>query len=197
MQRVNGALLLRKIVPPVNKSWAPAQTRLYNHRQQPKQGSVHSSRLPPAYSTMTPEMRTVASNTTTIDSNDLTTEHLLQTIRELEDENARLQHTLANRIVLETFEGEQYNFPVASAAADDAPLWCDQLDDNDTCPIEPAVSFGTALKDRSAWLVGLLLLQSASGLILAHNEALLANHPVSKYNDAFSSRSLLLIVSRN
>jgi Mg/Co/Ni transporter MgtE len=48
----------------------------------------------------------------------------------------------------------------------------------DECPIEPTISFGEALRDRAYWLVGLLLMQSFSGIILSRNEALLADHPV-------------------
>jgi cation transporter-like permease len=62
-------------------------------------------------------------------------------------------------------------------------LWCDELDtDGDmTCPVEPTISFGEALRDRAYWLVGLLALQSCSGFILSRNEVLLANHPVIIY----------------
>ncbi|KAG7373008.1 magnesium transporter [Nitzschia inconspicua] len=63
-------------------------------------------------------------------------------------------------------------------------LWCDSLDgenDDGTCPIEPSISFTEALKDRAYWLVGLLILQSVSGVILSRNEALLSNHPVVVY----------------
>ena len=49
---------------------------------------------------------------------------------------------------------------------------------SDQCPVEPTVSFGEALRDRAYWLVGLLLMQSFSGIILSRNEALLADHPV-------------------
>ena len=63
--------------------------------------------------------------------------------------------------------------------AQEAALWCDD-DMDDTCPVEPDVSFGEALRDRAYWLVGLLALQSCSGLILAHNEALIQHHPFSK-----------------
>jgi hypothetical protein len=59
-------------------------------------------------------------------------------------------------------------------------LWCDTLDDG-TCPIEPSISFVEALKDRAYWLVGLLILQSISGVILSRNETLLADHPVVVY----------------
>lgn len=62
---------------------------------------------------------------------------------------------------------------------DGAGMWCDELEEDGGCPVEPFVSFGEALRDRAYWLVGLLVLQSCSGIILAHNEALLANHPVS------------------
>jgi cation transporter-like permease len=50
-----------------------------------------------------------------------------------------------------------------------------------TCPIEPDVSFGDALRDRAYWLCGLLAMQSLSGFILARNEVLLQNHPVIVY----------------
>jgi len=61
---------------------------------------------------------------------------------------------------------------------DDESLWCDVLEEG-ACPVEPTVSFGEALRDRAYWLVGLLILQSLSGIILARNEALLSDHPVS------------------
>lgn len=48
----------------------------------------------------------------------------------------------------------------------------------DQCPVEPTISFSEALRDRALWLVGLLLMQSFSGIILSRNEALLADHPV-------------------
>lgn len=48
----------------------------------------------------------------------------------------------------------------------------------DECPIEPTISFNEALRDRAYWLVGLLMMQSFSGIILSRNEALLADHPV-------------------
>jgi len=62
----------------------------------------------------------------------------------------------------------------------DDELWCDSLD-GDQCPLEPTISFGEALRDRAYWLVGLLILQSLSGIILCRNEALLTNHPVIIY----------------
>lgn len=49
---------------------------------------------------------------------------------------------------------------------------------SEQCPVEPTISFGEALRDRAYWLVGLLLMQSFSGIILSRNEALLADHPV-------------------
>ena len=97
------------------------------------------------------------------------------------------------RIVLETFEGEGLfdSNDVSSFARgqsnntysineDDDELWCDVLD-GDECPVEPSVSFGEALRDRAYWLVGLLIMQSLSGIILSRNELLLANHPVIIY----------------
>lgn len=63
---------------------------------------------------------------------------------------------------------------------EEAAMWCDELED-DACPVEPTTSFGEALRDRAYWLVGLLVMQSCSGIILSRNEALLANHPVIIY----------------
>merc|ERR1719273_2627986 len=58
----------------------------------------------------------------------------------------------------------------------------DNNDDNShACPVEPDVTFKDALRDRAYWLVGLLVLQSCSGLILSRNEMLLQKHPVIIY----------------
>lgn len=127
-------------------------------------------------------------------------------LKAIENENFRLHKELSsNRLVLETFEngeGQQRQHDGLSgtvtatfgfSAAEDSPqgtlsnptnmdaFWCDVLDDDDSCPIEPMVSFVEAVRDRSTWLVGLLILQSGSGFILAQNEALLANHPFRKF----------------
>jgi hypothetical protein len=99
-------------------------------------------------------------------------EQLRESLRQMEIENQRLQHDVSTRIILETFEGE------GKQTGED--VWCDELE-GDSCPVEPMISFGEALRDRAYWLVGLLILQSGSGIILARNEALLANHPVSKF----------------
>ena len=40
------------------------------------------------------------------------------------------------------------------------------------------MTFWQSLTDRASWLIGLLILQSLSSFILAHNESLLAHHPV-------------------
>lgn len=74
-----------------------------------------------------------------------------------------------------------YDFPRTSTLLDEETLWCDELEEG-VCPVEPTISFGEALRDRAYWLVGLLFLQSASGIILARNEELLAGHPVSKWS---------------
>jgi hypothetical protein len=119
-------------------------------------------------------------------------EQLRESLRKMESENSRLLRDAPSRIILETFEGErkirraesQSTMMDGETALDDsAMMWCDELED-DACPVEPMISFGEALRDRAYWLVGLLILQSGSGLILARNEALLANHPVSKFLDA-------------
>jgi len=115
--------------------------------------------------------------------------------KELEMAAAAARKTTTNKqIILETFEGEhlfdsvggdassQSSFAIAGeeGANDDDEMWCDVLD-GDECPLEPAVSFGEALRDRAYWLVGLLVMQSLSGIILAQNEMLLTNHPVIIY----------------
>jgi hypothetical protein len=119
--------------------------------------------------------------------------------RQLEIDNERLRNR-AGKIVIENFEGEgriasdwfgadttanKLDEPdgVTMTAEQMEQLWCDELDaDGDmTCPLEPTISFGEALRDRALWLVGLLALQSCSGFILSRNEVLLANHPVIIY----------------
>ena len=130
---------------------------------------------------------------------------LRDSIRQLEEENERLKRYVEQqhqkeieakatnkRIVLETFEGEglfdsgdtsSFGFArkeTSEGNSEDDELWCDVLD-GDECPVEPSVSFGEALRDRAYWLVGLLIMQSLSGIILSRNELLLANHPVIIY----------------
>ena len=152
---------------------------------------------------------------------------LRETIRKLEEENQFLKtqrnNANANRLVLESFEGERGFFfdeiekhknngkqamnnvtsTTTTTAEDfaasnsltltgealnaannnlqDDELWCDNVLEDGTCPIEPAIGFGEALRDRAYWLVGLLIMQSLSGFILASNQNLLANHPVIVY----------------
>ena len=120
-------------------------------------------------------------------------ELLRNTVRQLEMENERLRES-SSKIVIETFEGEGRQRGVGDASWYDSlvdaegitmsgaeleavPLWCDELEE-DTCPIEPTISFLDAMRDRAYWLVGLLALQSCSGFILSRNEALLESHPV-------------------
>jgi hypothetical protein len=118
---------------------------------------------------------------------------LRESLQRVQAENERLHLEFGNRIIiLETFEGEaklkKYTERIHSNSSltliaegmlgeEEAEL-C-SLDEN-ACPLEPTVSFGEAFRDRALWLVGLLALQSCSGFILARNEALLTNHPVSK-----------------
>lgn len=117
---------------------------------------------------------------------------LRESIKKLEIENDRLESS--SRIVLETFEGEGKLRDIARWRSEGVPvtltgeemlngdpaLWCYEIEDDDACPVEPTVSFGVALRDRAYWLVGLLTLQSLSGFILAHNQALLSDHPVGE-----------------
>lgn len=115
-------------------------------------------------------------------------EQLKRLVRNLQDENRMLHHEVSNKIVIEQFEGKGgsfYEIPIPTntnnQSVEQELLWCDELENNGECPLEPTLSFGQALRDRSYWLVGLLLLQSFSGIILARNEILLENHPFSKY----------------
>ena len=112
-------------------------------------------------------------------------EELRDTVSKLQADVERLQRqSAANGLILETFEGEFSGTADAELALMRGDLtamekWCDSLPDG-SCPVEPSVGFGEALRDRAVWLIGLLVFQSASGLILAHNEELLAKHPVSE-----------------
>mmetsp|Transcript_25514 Transcript_25514/g.62684 ORF Transcript_25514/g.62684 Transcript_25514/m.62684 type:complete len:345 (-) Transcript_25514:286-1320(-) len=117
---------------------------------------------------------------------------LRETIRQLEEENQNLKQR--NKIVLENFEGESLfrdrDSSMSMSSSDGITLsgdeiaqdeqWCDELED-DQCPVEPDISFKEALRDRAYWLVGLLMMQSFSGIILSRNEALLGDHPVIVY----------------
>jgi len=116
---------------------------------------------------------------------------LRETIRQLEEDNQNLKHN--NEIVLENFEGESFfrdrdtpslamsgsssSITLSGEEISQDGIWCDELED-DQCPVEPAISFKEALCDRASWLVGLLVMQSFSGIILSKNEELLADHPV-------------------
>ena len=121
---------------------------------------------------------------------ELENEQLRQTISKLQDnvEEYRKSASVTNsKLVLENFEGEfsgTADAEVALMRGDEEAMerWCDSLPDG-SCPVEPKVSFGEALRDRALWLIGLLLFQSASGIILAHNEELLIKHPISKYTE--------------
>ena len=99
-------------------------------------------------------------------------EKLSTSVEKLTSDNAQLVDVIASstQIVLEKFEGE-----------DGEPEWCDELQESGACPVEPQISFGQAFRDRAVWLVGLLLLQSFSGIILSRNEALIADHPFIVY----------------
>jgi len=130
---------------------------------------------------------------------------LKRQLQELAEDKERLERRVSSdTLIIETFEGENYNAPVYDAdgsrvrplkwfqddedgAADsrimDRYEECDLTNYNgengdDVCPIDPDVSFPDALRDRAYWLVGLLSLQSCSGFILANNEILLQRHPV-------------------
>ena len=87
---------------------------------------------------------------------------LRETIRQLELENERLKKS-ASRIVIENFEGEGKMPPdsfwfegkseprqtdmegitMTGEQMEASQLWCDELDD-DACPVEPTISFGTS-----------------------------------------------------
>jgi hypothetical protein len=98
-------------------------------------------------------------------------EQLRESLRQMEIENGRLLHDAPSRIILETFEGERKIRRAESmieggvSMDDDSSMWCNALED-DACLVEPMISFSEALRDRTYWLVGLLILQSGSGIIL-------------------------------
>jgi len=122
-------------------------------------------------------------------------------IKELENENQALESQRRIPVVIETFEGEgntiqnpwwngngvdSVDGEVLAVGTMAATMVtgieeCDDRSDDGTCPLEPDVSFKDALRDRAYWLVGLLVLQSMSGFILARNELLLQTHPVIIY----------------
>jgi cation transporter-like permease len=52
------------------------------------------------------------------------------------------------------------------------------LADDDNHRQQEQMTFWQSLTDRATWLIGLLILQSLSSFILAHNESLLAHHPI-------------------
>ena len=93
-------------------------------------------------------------------------QHQQQEIQEKQSTTRRNNSSNNNnkKIILETFEGEHMFDSLPNNNTnnmmmdmdgdnDDDELWCDSLD-GDTCPLEPTLSFGEALRDRAVWLVG-------------------------------------------
>ena len=93
-------------------------------------------------------------------------QHQQQEIQEKQSTARRNNNNNNNnkKIILETFEGEHMFDSLPNNNTnnmmmdmdgdnDDDELWCDSLD-GDTCPLEPTLSFGEALRDRAVWLVG-------------------------------------------
>ena len=94
-------------------------------------------------------------------------QHQQQEIQEKQSTAKRNNNNSNNnnkKIILETFEGEHMFDSLPNNNTnnmmmdmdgdnDDDELWCDSLD-GDTCPLEPTLSFGEALRDRAVWLVG-------------------------------------------
>ena len=117
---------------------------------------------------------------------------LKESLEKLELEKDRLEYEAYTRIVLENFEGDnrrRYETEEVSLTPTEEELLMDdtslfprqgELNPNE-CPLEPDVSFTEALKERAYWLVGLLILQSGSGIILAKNEVLLEAYPSIVY----------------
>ncbi|KAL3807516.1 hypothetical protein ACHAXA_000217 [Cyclostephanos tholiformis] len=83
--------------------------------------------------------------------------------------------------------GRGYDDPYADDDDDVSCVYDDRTDrwtslnGKRDCPVEPNVTFIDALRSRSNWLVGLLALQSCSGIVLSNNEALLTEHPSIVY----------------
>jgi hypothetical protein len=90
---------------------------------------------------------------------------LREAVNKLEIENDKLHQDFANRIVIETFEGEgklrkarqEASVVDAEISVDDlvfyddpSTQWCDELEEG-ACPVEPTISFSEALRDRAYW----------------------------------------------
>jgi hypothetical protein len=67
----------------------------------------------------------------------------------------------------------------------DLGSWCCHyiavLSENLRCPMEPKISFLSAVFERTSWLAGLLILQSCSSFILEANINLMESHPAIIY----------------
>ncbi|CAJ1942214.1 unnamed protein product [Cylindrotheca closterium] len=184
-------LLLLQHYSLVCQAWSPLKPLSINPLSIRHQSSNLFKRVLPRKITL-PSFELSSSSTAEEDLDEMKSENsvLRDTIRQLEEENQNLKQR--NRIVLESFEGESLFWDQDSATGMSSgitlsgdeisqdELWCDELE-GDQCPVEPAISFKEALRDRALWLVGLLVMQSFSGIILGRNEALLANHPVIIY----------------
>ncbi|KAL3942668.1 MAG: hypothetical protein SGBAC_003187 [Bacillariaceae sp.] len=188
---LTSALLLLQQYPLVCQAWSPLRPLSVNPLSIRCKGSNLFKRVVPRKIALPFELS--SSNKAEEGLDELKSENtvLRETIRQLEDENQILKQR--NNIVLESFEGESMfrdrgddtsffssGITLTGDEISQDELWCDELED-DQCPVEPAVSFKDALRDRAYWLVGLLMMQSFSGIILSRNEALLANHPVIIY----------------
>ena len=180
--------------------WTTSALSNSNDREDPSDASEDVTQF-----NLKPQQETTSTTTTTTSTTTMQSQmealqkenqELRAKMQTLQQENEQLQAKAKKaakqqRIVLENFEGEfsgKANVTDGMALAlldgDDMEEWCAAQANPNACPIEPTVSFGEALRDRAVWLVGLLMFQSASGIILAQNEALLEKHPVSECSDA-------------
>jgi cation transporter-like permease len=86
-----------------------------------------------------------------------------------------------------THEVDALQALLAAGADDIDPMLADGMDDEcligETCEIgsETLPEFLTAYWNRVKWLVGLLVLQSASSIVLSNNQALVSAHPTLIY----------------
>eukprot|EP01041_Mallomonas_annulata_P010768 gene10768-22492_t len=115
-----------------------------------------------------PESQTIMSSGHTADHDEKSFQKLIEQNNALRAQCENLKKKLRIALQSSTTEG---------AGIDDLTT-VEEMVVNGTCPIEPKMTFWKSLYDRAIWLVGLLVLQSCSSIILSSNEMLLKKHPV-------------------
>mmetsp|Transcript_29788 Transcript_29788/g.30214 ORF Transcript_29788/g.30214 Transcript_29788/m.30214 type:complete len:288 (-) Transcript_29788:214-1077(-) len=107
-----------------------------------------------------------------------------RSVHKLLDQNAALESTVNSlRTQVDNLKSREKKLMSALQSSQDAFVLDDKTGTDGPiveggCPIEPRMTFWGSLKDRSGWLIGLLIFQSCSSFILEANEELLKAHPV-------------------